>query len=248
LRPTAIVDANVQMGYGNYIGPYCLIADNVLLGNQNQLISHVVINHKVEIGNNNAFYANVSIGQPGEMGAKGDRMMTTGKTLIGNNNTLRENVCIHAPIYYEETSIGNNCYLMNGSYIAHDVLLEDHVNLTAGVKLAGRVTIQAYANLGLNATVHQRCVVGESVMIGMSAVISKSIPPFAVAVGNPSRILKFNAIGAQRRGFNKLDIQQLKNSYPEAINRSLQSKNEMADKIYQFLSTHDNVLKQFKIV
>jgi len=218
----------------------------VQLGNHNYLIANIHINSKVEVGDCNVFYNHVSIGQPGEMGAKGDRMAVNGQTKIGNYNTFRENVCVNAPIYYEATIIQNHCYLMNGSYVAHDVHLEDYVNLTAGVKLAGRVKVQSYANLGLNATVHQRCVIGESAMVGMLAVITKSIPPFAVAAGNPCRILKCNVIGAARRGYSESEVEQLRILYKQSFDPSFESKHTIIQKVQHFLAKQDKVLTQFK--
>jgi len=246
IHHTALVDPKVQLGAGNYIGPYCIVSGEVQLGNHNYLIGHVNINSKVEIGDHNVFYSHVSIGQPGEMGAKGDRMVVNGKTKVGNHNTFRENVCVHAPIYYEATIIQNHCYLMNGSYVAHDGHLENHVNLTAGVKLAGRVKVESHANLGLNATVHQRCIIGESAMVGMLAAVNKSVPPFAVVAGNPCRILKCNLIGAERRGFPSNEVEQLAHSYKQSFNTSFHIKNSIIQKVQHFLSTHNEVLTQFK--
>jgi len=57
----------------------------------------------------------------GEMGAKGDQMKIDGLTKIGDSNTFRENVCMHAPVYNKLSNIGNYCYIMNNSYLAHDV-------------------------------------------------------------------------------------------------------------------------------
>lgn len=248
IHPTAIIEADVKLGYGNYIGPYCVVAANTELGNHNHLLAHVNLNSKVEIGSHNVFYSNVSVGQAGEMGAKGDRMAVHGKTQIGDHNTLRENVCVHAPIYYEATIIQNHCYLMNGSYVAHDVWLEDYVNLTSGVKLAGRVKVEAYANLGLNATVHQRCVIGESAMIGMSAVVTKSIPPFAVVAGNPASILKFNAVGAERRGFGADEVGKLQASYSSLFSKNFEASHPILQKIKKFIEEQDKVLTNFKNV
>ena len=39
--------------------------------------------------------------------------------VIGNDVTIREFVCIHSPVYTMETSIHDNAYLMNKSYVAH---------------------------------------------------------------------------------------------------------------------------------
>jgi len=245
IHDTAIIHPSVKMGEDNIIGPYCTIGEDVELGKNNHLIANVTIDSKVKIGNNNSIYNYTSIGMPGEMGPKGDRKRLKGITKIGNYNTIRENVCINAPVYFDATKIGNYNYLMNGCYVAHDVQIGHHVSLTAGVKLAGRVKIEDYANLGLNATVHQRICIGESAMIGMNAVITKNIIPFSVIVGNPNRILKFNEVGAKRRGLQEEEIQTLQSYFENSFSNNIQNENKFLKKIQLYISDTDKVLTQF---
>lgn len=245
IHPTAIIDASVKMGNNNIIGPYCNIGEGVEIGKNNQLIGNVTIDSKVKIGNNNFIYNYASIGTPGEMGPKGDRKRIKGITKIGNNNTIRENVSVNAPVYFDATTIGNNNYLMNGCYVAHDAQIGNQVNLTAGVKLAGRVKIEDHVNIGLNATVHQRICIGESAMIGMNAVITRNIIPFSVIIGSPSRILKFNEVGAKRRGLSDEEIENLKLYFENNFsNRSIEESNYFK-KVSLFIADNDNVLMQF---
>lgn len=242
IHKTAIVAAGLKIGKGNIIGPYCIIESNSIIGDYNYLHGHVNIGSKVQIGNYNQFYPGVCIGQCGEMGAKGEQMRIDGFTKIGDNNTFRENACMHAPVYNKASSVNNYCYLMNNSYLAHDVALGDYVNLSAGVKLGGRVTIESHSNLGLNATVHQRCVVGESAMVGMGAVITKPILPFMVVVGNPARILKLNKIGLERRGFEKKEIDLVKEHLNNVLKGNSSITNSIVEKITDFLNRYSEAL------
>lgn len=246
IHQTAIVHPSAKLGKTNIIGPYCVIESGSVIGDNNYLKSNVNIGSQVKIGNHNQFYPGVCIGQCGEMGAKGDQMKIDAFTKIGDYNTFRENVCMHAPVYNEHSIIGMHCYIMNNSYLAHDVTLGDYINLSAGVKLGGRVTIESYATLGLNSTVHQRCVIGESAMVGMSAAITKAIPPFMVVAGNPSRLLKLNVIGLQRRAFDITAIDLLNANLVDVLKGNAPATNALIKKVHDFLGRYEGALLEFK--
>jgi len=246
IHKTAIVHQSVKLGKANIIGPYCIIESGSVIGDNNYFNSHVNIGSNVKIGNHNQFYPGVCIGQCGEMGAKGDQMKIDAFTKIGDYNTFRENVCMHAPVYNEHSIVGMHCYIMNNSYLAHDVTLGNYVNLSAGVKLGGRVTIESHSNLGLNATVHQRCTIGQSAMVGMSTVITKAIPPFMVVAGNPSRLLKLNVIGLERRAFDTTAIDLLNANLVDVLKGNVPATNVLIKKILDFLGRYEAALVEFK--
>jgi len=52
------------------------------------------------------------------------------------------------------------------------------------------------ASIGGNATILPGVVVGEFAMIGAGAVVTKSIPPYAIVVGNPARIIGY--VGSEK--------------------------------------------------
>lgn len=45
--------------------------------------------------------------------------------------------------------------------------------------------------IGMNVTILDGITIGDGAVIGAGAVVSKDIPPYAVAVGNPIRIIKY---------------------------------------------------------
>ena len=55
------------------------------------------------------------------------------------------------------------------------------------LRLLGGVV--ASASIGANATILFGISIGEHTMIGSGAVATKDVPPYALAVGNPSRII-----------------------------------------------------------
>jgi sugar O-acyltransferase (sialic acid O-acetyltransferase NeuD family) len=76
------------------------------------------------------------------------------------------------------------------SYVAHDCSIGDFVTFAPGVHCNGRVVIEDYVYVGTGAIIkdatHKPIVIGKGSVIGMGAVVTKSIPAFTVVAGNPA--------------------------------------------------------------
>ena len=59
--------------------------------------------------------------------------------------------------------------------------------------LAGSVAIGEGTHIGIGASIIQGVTIGKWATIGAGAVIIRDVPDFAVVVGNPGRILKYNS-------------------------------------------------------
>ena len=243
IHKTAIVHDTVFMGQNNVIGPFCVIKGDIEMGDNNVFETGIVTDHKVTIGSNCKFYPYVSLGFAGEMGAKGDKLPEGKGVEIGDKVTIREFVNVHAPYWWENTKIGDESYIMNKSYIAHDCQIGKKVMVNAGVRLGGRAILQDFANIGMGATVHQRSVVGENAMVGMNAVVKKNIPPFAVVAGVPSRVLKFNIIGAKRRGMEEGYLNMINENFQAIINQGGSKNGQIERSILSFFETYPDALR-----
>jgi len=51
-----------------------------------------------------------------------------------------------------------------------------------------RTTVEAGASIGANATILPGLTIGRSAMVGAGAVVTRSVPPYAIVVGNPARL------------------------------------------------------------
>ena len=61
-----------------------------------------------------------------------------------------------------------------------------------------RTVVRRGASIGANATILPGLEIGQQAMVGAGAVVTRSVPPFAVAVGNPARIVGYvDSEGAQ---------------------------------------------------
>ncbi|NNH79058.1 NeuD/PglB/VioB family sugar acetyltransferase [Acinetobacter sp. ANC 5380] len=88
--------------------------------------------------------------------------------------------CFHANLY---------------SYVEHDCVIGDFVTFAPGVKCNGNIHIEDHAYIGAGAmikqgTPDQPLVIGRGTIVGMGAVVTKSVPAGVTVVGNPARILE----------------------------------------------------------
>ena len=97
-------------------------------------------------------------------------------------------------------TIGSNvkigkCFQANlYSYVEHDCVIGDFVTFAPGVKCNGNIHIHDHAYIGAGAmikqgTPDQPLVIGAGTIVGMGAVVTKSVPPGATVIGNPARIV-----------------------------------------------------------
>jgi UDP-N-acetylglucosamine acyltransferase len=122
---------------------------------------------------------------------------------IGDDNTFREFVTANRGTGDGgRTRIGSRCFFMAYAHIAHDCVVGDEVILVNAVNLAGHVKVGDYVTIGGLSGVHQFVSIGKYAFVGGASRIVRDIPPFARAVGNPSRMYGINSVGLERRGFS----------------------------------------------
>jgi len=198
IHPTAIIGSGVELGRDNVIGPFAVITGPVRLGDGNWLGTGVVIGAPPEVRSFD------HRGDAGRSEAAGVR--------IGSGNRIREYAQIHQG-WKQTTRIGNDTFIMNQVYVAHDGVVGDGVTLASSCLLAGHVRIGDGANLGLGVSVHQFRTIGPGAMIGMSAVVTRDVPAFAMAYGNPATVRGANRVGLRRLGVAQEPIAEIHRAY-----------------------------------
>jgi galactoside O-acetyltransferase len=83
--------------------------------------------------------------------------------------------------------IGANSCLISAGHQIHD---PDRLIQQQGLTY-GRIIIGRGAWIGAGAIVLQGVMVGDGAVVGAGAVVCKDVPPLAVVVGNPARIIKY---------------------------------------------------------
>jgi UDP-N-acetylglucosamine acyltransferase len=213
IAPTAIIAPGAVVAESCTIGPFCTIGPDVELGENCTLISHVVLDGHTRIGARNIFHPFCSIGvAPQDLKYAGEPT----ETVIGNDNTIRENVTISRGTVKGGgvTRIGCNCLLMTCAHIGHDSQVGSHCILANSATLAGHVIIEDYVTLGAFCPVHQFCIIGQYAFIGGGTIVTQDVLPFSLTSSRrENKTFGINKIGLARRGFSAQRLQRLQKAF-----------------------------------
>lgn len=86
--------------------------------------------------------------------------------------------------------LGANVVINTGVIVEHDCVVGDHVHIATGARLTSTIQVGAQVHIGAGATIKQCLTIGEKAIVGAGAVVVTDVPPGAVVVGVPARILK----------------------------------------------------------
>ncbi|MFI0545587.1 MAG: acyltransferase [Brachymonas sp.] len=114
------------------------------------------------------------------------------------------NICAHTLIE-SKVVIGNNVTIKSGVYIWDGTCIEDDVHIGANATFTNDLyprskvyspvfvgpTLRKGCSIGANATLLPGVIVGEYALVGAGAVVTKSVPPKAVVIGNPAKVIRF---------------------------------------------------------
>lgn len=106
---------------------------------------------------------------------------------IGVGNYIQEAVQIQAGV-----SIGDNSSIHMGAQIGHESKIGNSTFIAHAVSISGLVEIGDGVLLGINSTILPRIKIGNWATIGAGAVVTKDVPDYAIVVGNPAKVIKYN--------------------------------------------------------
>ena len=211
ISPLAYVHPEAKLGDNNIIGPFSYIDKDTVLGDNNVLQNSVTINVGARIGNGNEIFPGASIStKPQDLKFRGE--VTTCE--VGDNNSIRENVTISRGTASKgKTVVGSNNLLMENMHVAHDCELGSGLIIGNSTKFAGEVVVDDNAIVSAAVLCHQFCRIGGYVMIQGGCRFSLDIPPYVIAGKEPTRYAGLNLVGLRRRGFSNELIQHIHEAY-----------------------------------
>ncbi len=221
VHPSAIVASDAQLAPGVEVGPFSIVGPEVALGEGTVIGAHVVIAARTTIGRRNRVFPFASLGEIPQ-DRKYDGKPT--RTVIGDDNVIREYVTIHAGTAQDRgvTTIGNGNWLLAYSHIAHDCVIGNETTFSNNAQLAGHVVIDDHVVLGGFVGVHQFCRVGAHAFIAAGSIVLQDVPPYVTAAGYPAKPRGINNEGLRRRGFSVDDLVVIKRAYKTLYRSSLQ--------------------------
>jgi len=142
----------------------------------------------------------VAVGDNGIRRVFADRLERQGFELINaihpsanlaRNVTLGRNIVVAAgALVCAHCQIGDSVILNTGCIIDHESLIGTATHVCPGGRVAGRVTIESGAFVGIGATIIQSIRVGCEAVIGAGAVVIADVAPMSTVVGVPAREIK----------------------------------------------------------
>jgi len=220
IDPSARIDPTAELADNVTVGPWTIVGPNVKIGEGTVVGSHVIIRCNTTIGANNRIFQFASVGEdPADKKFQGEETWLE----IGDENVLREGVTLHRGTHAGggRTVVGSDNLLMPYVHIAHDCMVGSHTVFANNVGISGHVQVADWAILGGYAGVNQFLKIGAHAMIGGCTHLTNDVPAYIIVSGNPAAVRSINAIGLERRGFDKEAIKNIREAFKIIYKRGL---------------------------
>lgn len=102
------------------------------------------------------------------------------------------NMLLQGSIVQAQCTLGNHVIINTGATIDHDCIIEDFVHIAPGAVLCGCVSIGEGSFIGAGSVIIPGKRVGAWATVGAGAVVIQDVPDYAVVVGNPARIIRYD--------------------------------------------------------
>lgn len=205
------VSENAKISDSSVIYPFVYIEDDVEIGDNCTIYPFTSIMAGTRLGNNNKVFQGSVLGAvPQDFDFTGEAT----RLVIGDNNTIRENVVINRATHTnDETVIGSNNFIMEGAHLSHDVKLGDNIVIGYGTKIGGCCEVQHGAILSSNVIANPGSRVGICSMVQSNVSFSKDVPPFIIAHHNPVEYGGVNSTLLTHAGIEERVQRHIANAY-----------------------------------
>jgi UDP-2-acetamido-3-amino-2,3-dideoxy-glucuronate N-acetyltransferase len=122
------------------------------------------------------------------------------RAVIGADCNICDNVFIENDVVVgDRVTVKCGVQLWDGLRVEDDVFIGPNATFTNDRFPRSRQHLQKYpetwirqgASIGANATILPGLTIGQHAMVGAGAVVTRSVPPYSVVVGNPARIERY---------------------------------------------------------
>lgn len=163
------------------------------LSNPSSYISHKISLrynnlNQIQIGNNSTIndYSAIIVANDNLNDLTNSYMIIGNNTYIGEFNNIRAAGGI--------VKIGDNCLISQ-----HITIVASNHSIKKGVLISKQkwdvknisTEIMDDVWIGSNSVIMPGITIGEGAVIGAGSVVTKSIPPYAIAFGNPAKVIKY---------------------------------------------------------
>jgi len=225
IHPSAIISKSAVLGSGVAVGPFAILEEGVKIGAGCRIRARAHLCPGTVLGRNCDIHMNAVIGHwPQDFSHKGEPVAT----VLGDGVTVRENATIHGSAGPTPTLVGDNCYLMVGSHVAHNCKLGRGVLLANGALLAGHVSVDDGAFISGNVVIHQFVRIGRLAMLSGGSRFGMDVPPYLIGDG-VNAVTTLNAVGLRRApSLTDADRREIKAAYKILYRSGLGLKEALA--------------------
>ena len=117
---------------------------------------------------------------------------------IGRRNFLNPGATL---VFGDYCLTGTDCHFLGSDHV-HDWPYAPYVS--TGNTPGGDIVLGANVWLGARVTVLKGVRIGHGSILGAASVVTRDVPPFAIAVGNPARVIK--RFSVRRQAWVKADV------------------------------------------
>lgn len=113
------------------------------------------------------------------------------KAIVAKDIILKEGVVIMAgAVVNIGSTIGIGSILNTSSVIDHDCNIGDFVHIAPNSALAGDVSVNNMALVGIGSSIVQGKIIGENSVIGAGSVVINDIPDNVISYGVPAKVIE----------------------------------------------------------
>ena len=155
----------------------CQIGEGVKIWHFSHIMSNCVIGDKCNIGQN---------------------VVVSPEVILGKNVKIQNNVSIYTGVICEDDV-----------FLGPSMVFTNVTNPRSGVNRRGqydKTVVKKGASIGANATIVCGHDIGEYAFIGAGAVVTKTVPAYALVVGNPARQIGWMSEYGHRLNFDERGI------------------------------------------
>jgi len=154
------------------------IGENSIIRSGSIIYNHVIVGKGLRTGHNVLIRENVAIG---ENCVVGTQAILDGYVRVGNYSMVQSHCYIT-----QSVSIGN------GVFIAPGCIFMDNKKIVLGNGLE-QIKIEDYVRIGGGTKILPGITIGKYSLIGAGSVVTKDVPPKAIAFGVPAKVKAFQS-------------------------------------------------------